>query len=158
MAIVASNADTRIKTSFGEYTVAEAIVLRSRLREKEGKPLYVKLSETERWNKVDFEEHLAEIMTKQYLAARTGINDKNKSLEEQAEAMRLSILGKDVRVRDDKPLTVVDAYIRENRAELFDPLDVTKRAEELRMRNIALLKEIETQIKISNATTWVKLD
>lgn len=33
-AIIASNAATVIKTSFGEYTVAAAIALRNRMREK----------------------------------------------------------------------------------------------------------------------------
>ena len=97
-------------------------------------------------------------MTKQFLAARTAVDEKNKILEGQAEAMRLGILGKDVRVKDDRPLAVVDAYIRDNRAGLLDPLDVTKRAEELRVRNAALLKEIESQIKIMNATTLVEID
>lgn len=35
--------------------------------------------------------------------------------------------------------------------------DVTKRAQELRARNAALLKEIESQIKIMNATTRVEI-
>lgn len=165
-AIVASNAATVIQTSFGEYTVAAAIALRSRLplREKRRMPPFVNvvrrelLSEEERLNETDFEEHLAEVMTKQFLAARTAVDEKNKILEGQAEAMRLGILGKDVRVKDDRPLAVVDAYIRDNRAGLLDPLDVTKRAEELRVRNAALLKEIESQIKIMNATTLVEID
>lgn len=162
-AIVASNAATVIQTSFGEYTVAAAIALRSRLREKRRVLLFQgiirrdTLSKEERMNQTDFEEYLAEVMTKQFLAARTAVDEKNKTLEEQAEAMRLGILGKDVRVKDDRPLAVVDAYIRENRTGLLDPLDVTKRAQELRARNAALLKEIESQIKIMNATTLVEI-
>jgi len=72
--------------------------------------------------------------------------------------MRLSILGKDSKVKDDKPLAVVDTYISQNRAELMDPLEAMKKVEELRMRTATLLKEIDTQIKISNATTLIAID
>ena len=72
--------------------------------------------------------------------------------------MRLSILGKDSKVKDDKPLAVVDTYISQNRAELMDPLEAMKKVEELRMRTATLLKAIDTQIKISNATTLIAID
>lgn len=49
---------------------------------------------------------------------------KNKSLDTQAETMRLSILGKDSKVKDERPLKIVDVYIRENTIEVIDPLDI----------------------------------
>lgn len=161
-AILASNASTVIKTSYGEYTVAAAIALRSRLREKKDKPeLAIEQLRNPRakpYKEAGFEENLAEKMAAQYRTAKKAANEKNKSLEEQAETMRLSILGKDTKVRDDRPLAVVDTYISENRTELMDPLGVMKRVEELRMKTATLLKEIDTQIKISNATTWIGID
>ena len=45
--------------------------------------------------------------------------------------MRLSILGKDSKTKDDKPLGVVDAYVKENTTELVDPLDIKKKIESL---------------------------
>ena len=45
--------------------------------------------------------------------------------------MRLSILGKDSKTKDDKPLGVVDVYVKENTTELVDPLDVKKKLEAL---------------------------
>ena len=45
--------------------------------------------------------------------------------------MRLSILGKDSKVKDEKPLEVVEAYVRENTTELVDPLDAKKKIEEI---------------------------
>lgn len=105
-----------------------------------------------------FEEYLADTITYQYLTARESADSKNKNLDEQAENMRLSILGKDSKVKDDKPLAVVDTYISQNRAELMDPLEAMKKVEELRMRTATLLKEIDTQIKISNATTLIAID
>ena len=158
-AIIASNASTVIKTSYGEYTVAAAIALRNRLREKKEKQkLFVENLRNpgaKPYKEAGFEENLAEKMAAQYHTAQKAANEKNKSLEEQAETMRLSILGKDTKVRDDKPLAVVDAYISENRTELMDPLGAMKLAEELRTKTATLLKEIDTQIKISNATTLI---
>lgn len=70
--------------------------------------------------------------------------------------MRLSILGKDSRVKDDKPLEVVDAYIRENTTEVIDPLAAQEKAQELKERMDTLIKELDTRIKVSNATTTIE--
>ena len=74
-----------------------------------------------------------------------------------AESMRLSILGKDSKVRDDKPLGVVEAYVKENTTELVDPLDIKKKLESLKEKRDTLLTELDTQIKVSNATTFVEI-
>lgn len=71
--------------------------------------------------------------------------------------MRLSILGKDSKIKDDKPLGVVDAYVKENTTELVDPLDIKKKIEGLEEKNNTLLKELDTQIKVSNATTLIEI-
>ena len=71
--------------------------------------------------------------------------------------MRLSILGKDTKVKDEKPLEVVDAYVRENTTELVDPLDVQKKTAELQEKRDALMTELDTQIKVSNATTFIEI-
>lgn len=122
-AIVDSNAKTEISTSYGKFTVAGAISLRSRLR---GGGAY------------DGEA-------------------KNTQLQDTAESMRLSILGKDNKVKDDKPLAVVDTYVKENTTELVDPLDVKKKIEALQERRNSLLTELDTQIKVSNATTFIEI-
>ena len=71
--------------------------------------------------------------------------------------MRLSILGKESKTKDDKPLEVVTTYVKENTAELVDPLDVRKKVEEIRERRTKLLSELDTQIKVSNATTFIEI-
>lgn len=74
-----------------------------------------------------------------------------------AENMRLSILGKDSKAKDDKPLEVVDTYMMENTAELVDPLDVQKKVGEIQEKRAKLLSELDTQIKVSNATTFIEI-
>ncbi len=144
-AIVASNAANTVKTSYGEYTIAGAIALRNRIH---GTGIYA--------DKGNFEEQLTTRMERQYELNIHQAENRNKNLESQAETMRLSILGKDSRVKDDKPLEVVDAYIRENTTEIIDPLDVRVKAQELRDRMDTMLKKLDTQIKVSNATTTIE--
>ncbi len=145
-AIVASNAATMIHTSFGDYTVAGAISLRSRMR---GFSSYD--------DEADFEQNLFNKMKNELDRRLITIENKNKQLETTAESMRLSILGKDSKGKDDKPLEVVATYVKENTAELVDPLDVQKKVEEIQERRTKLLSELDTQIKVSNATTFIEI-
>ena len=145
-AIVASNANTTIRTSYGEFSVAGAISLRARLR---GTGVYDK--------RADFEGKLLEKMEKSFQAQIARLESENRDLQSTAESMRLSILGKDSKVRDDKPLDVVEAYVRENTTVLVDPLDIKKQIEAMKERRENLLRELETQIKVSNATTFIEI-
>lgn len=145
-AIVASNANTMIRTSYGEFSVAGAISLRARLR---GTGVYDK--------RADFEGKLLEKMEKSFQAQIARLESENRDLQSTAESMRLSILGKDSKVRDDKPLDVVEAYVRENTTVLVDPLDIKKQIEAMKERRENLLRELETQIKVSNATTFIEI-
>ena len=145
-AIVASNAATRIQTSYGEFTVAGAISLRSRLR---GSGVYEE--------KADFEGSLLRKMQNDYAVQVRDIEAKNRQLQTTAENMRLSILGKDSKVRDEKPLEVVDAYVRENTTVLVDPLDIQKQIDGIKEKRETLLRELDTQIKVSNATTFIEI-
>lgn len=103
-----------------------------------------------------FETILSAQLERQYQTAVQTAELKNKGLESQAETMRLSILGKDSKVKDAKPLEVVDAYIWENTTEVIDPLESQKKVQELKDKMDALLTELDTQIKVSNATTFIE--
>ena len=72
--------------------------------------------------------------------------------------MRLSILGKDTKTKDETPLKVVDVYVQENTTELIDPLNVRKKIDELNERRETILNELDTKIKVSNATTFVEIN
>ena len=139
-AIITSNANTYIETSFGTYSVAVALSMRNRLREL---------------NAMDFETILRNKMEENYYEVLELKDLRNRRLEEDAEKMRLSIL--DGKYKDDKPLNVVDAYISENTVELIDPLNVLDEIESLKDKHTTLLSELETKIKISNATTFIEI-
>lgn len=144
-AIVNSNANTFVETSYGKYSVASAIALRGRLR---GTSIY----DTD----ADFEGILYDKLHHDYAEAVQISDAKNQRLQSTAEDMRLSILGKDSKVKEDKPLEVVEAYVRENTSELVDPLNIQKKMEELLERKDGLLRELDTLIKVSNATTSIE--
>ena len=146
-AIVDSNAKTEVKTSYGVFTVAGAISLRSRLR---GMDSYD--------GDADFEGKLQEKLNNEYNERVRLCDMKNSQLQNTAESMRLSILGRDTKAKDDKPLGVVDAYVKENTTELVDPLDVKKKLVLLEEKRNILLTELDTQIKVSNATTFIELE
>ncbi len=143
-AIVESNANTYIETSYGRFSVAGAITLRNRMR---GDMKFGGLS--------DFETSLLIKLKKSHYDCIETMERKNKSLAETAEEMRLSILGRESKTKDDKPLEVVETYIKENTMEMADPLDIVKKMEYLQERKDKLLSELETQIKVSNATTFI---
>ncbi|MCD7862372.1 MAG: hypothetical protein LUG61_02380 [Lachnospiraceae bacterium] len=146
-AIVASNAATSIATSYGRFTVAGAISLRGRMR---GTGSY--------GEEADFEERLLLKMKTEYETRVQQSEFKNRQLQATAENMRLSILGKDSKGKEEKPLEVVEAYVKENTTELADPLDAEKKVAELQEKKMALLTELDTQIKVSNATTFIEID
>lgn len=142
-AIINSNASTYIETQFGTFSVAVALSMRNRLREM---------------STMDFETMLRNKMEENYYEVLELKDLRNRRLEEDAEKMRLSILGKDGKCENDKPLSVVDAYIRENTVEFVDPLNVLDKIEALKDKHTTLLSELETKIKISNATTFIEIN
>ena len=143
-AIVASNAATLIETAQGSMTIAAAIALRSRLR---GDGIYDA--------KGAFEDSLIEQAQRQYLQSVTTAENRNKLLESKADDMRMAILGRDAKTKDDAPLEVVTAFIQANTTEVIDPLGVEKKVQDLRERLDALNSELDTKIKVSNATTMI---
>ena len=144
-AIVASNATAMVETSYGKYTVAAAISLKNRL------------AASALPSKNSFEVRLIQRMQKEFNDCMIAIDDKNRDLADTAESMRLSILGKEGKTKETKPLEVVDTYVKENTAELVDPLGIEKRLAGMTERRNKLLKELETQIKVSNATTFITI-
>ena len=144
-AIIASNAATMVETPWNTMSVANAIAIRSRLR-KNGN---FDMSDL-------FELQLMQQLKRQYDVAVQGANQENKRLSDQAENMRLSILGKDQKVKDDKPLEVVDAYVRENTADILDPIGAMDKMQEWKEYIDSFLSEIDTRIKVSNATTTIE--
>lgn len=145
-AIVASNASHFVETSRGRYSVAGAIALRARLK-SDG--IYAEDG--------SFEEALQEQFENQLNAAVREADMRNRAMETQADNMRMAIVGKDNKGKiDGNSLDVVNAFMASNKTEIIDPLDSKVKIEELKERIASLLSELDTQIKVSNATTMIE--
>lgn len=145
-AIVASNATTKIQTSYGEFTIAGAISLRGRLR---GTGAYR--------DDAEFEGTLLQKMERDFRARIQSVEDKNRKTQAEAEQMRLAILGKEAKTTDEKAMAFVETYVSENTVTLVDPLGIEKMVEEMKEKRDTLLRELDTQIKVSNATTYIEI-
>lgn len=146
-AILRSNAETIIETSYGTMSIANALALRSRLS----------CSNTYDSDS-NFEGNLMMKLQEELNEKIRVMEQKNKGLQNTAETMRLSILGKNTKTKDETPLKVVDVYVQENTTELIDPLNVRKKIDELNERRETILNELDTKIKVSNATTFVEIN
>ena len=146
-AILRSNAETIIETSYGAMSIANALALRSRLNCSNAYD-----------SDSNFEGNLMMKLQEELNEKIRVMEQKNKVLQNTAETMRLSILGKDTKTKDETPLKVVDVYVQENTTELIDPLNVRKKINELNERRETILNELDTKIKVSNATTFVEIN
>lgn len=146
-AILHSNAETIIETSYGTMSIANALALRSRLSCSNAYD-----------SDSNFEGNLMMKLQEELNEKIRVMEQKNKGLQNTAETMRLSILGKDTKTKDETPLKVVDVYVQENTTELIDPLNVRKKIDELNERRETILNELDTKIKVSNATTFVEIN
>lgn len=142
-AIINSNANTFIELSSGRCSIEAAIALRTRLKETSVV--------------TDFDSLLIKKMTEAYDNAVRIVNNENQRVQSSAEVMRNSILGKDSKVKEDNSLLEpVEVYVRENSFEFVDPLDLKKKIESLVDSRDSLLQELDTKIKVSNATTMIE--
>lgn len=146
-AILRSNAETMIETSYGTMSIANALALRSRLNCSNAYD-----------SDSNFEGNLMMKLQEELNEKIRVMEQKNKGLQNTAETMRLSILGKDTKTKDETPLKVVDVYVQENTTELIDPLNVRKKINELNERRETILNELDTKIKVSNATTFIEIN
>lgn len=161
-AITCSNANTFLETSRGRMTVSCAIALRNRLR---GSGSYGELT--------DFEGRLAKQMETGYQEMQALQRRKNETVRrEGAEKKKGAAATQIVLMKNGRAAgksqggpgaergkgTDTDAPRSDKGEELlrlFDPLNLRRRAEEITEEREAILAELETKIKISNATTFV---
>lgn len=163
-AITTANAMTVLETSLGPMTVSCAIALRGRLR---GSGPYGELT--------DFEGRLANRMEECYAAQQELLHRKNEAMRRENAVQRkrggnrIVVLQNPENTGSERsiPETVGNAavkggeYHRKDKIpdllRMFDPIDIRKKAEEITEAKEALLAELETKIKISNAVTYIEV-
>lgn len=145
IAITLSNATTEIKTKSGKVmTVAAAIALRKALVEG-GR------------NNADFTGHLLDKLEKQYNTAVTTLKRTNDIADAQAEKFKEGFVSKDsnkkISEEDAESLTKLTKGLY---GEMIDPIKIEDEMNSLDEEYGLLLKELETAIKVSNATTTIE--
>lgn len=145
MAITQANAETSIELKSGRtMTRAAAIALRRSLSEK---------------NTTDFTGMLLDKLERQYADAAEGVGRFNDKSEKEFENYKMAFISKDYSKRElsDQELEVINNMVKPLYGELVDPIGIDKEIKSLHDDYDKLLKEIDTAIKISNATTYIEI-
>lgn len=116
------------------------------------------LFDASRTIKGDFETEAIQLMQNQMVEVMEKVKKAQTSLEASAEEMRNSILGSDKAKKDAASMAVVDEYLKTNRYKLVDPLNLTEKLAQMKTDRDALYSELDTAIKISNATTKIQVN
>lgn len=145
-AVLASNASVWLDTSRGRMTVAAAVALRNRLR-----------GNGPCGDMADFEGKLIRQMRDQYEEADRARRQKNACARKNGDDLK-GRKGKSGRAEIAGRPGISIAMAQESAGErlrLFDPLEILRRADEMEEEREEFLVELETGIRISNATTYV---
>lgn len=141
VAITLSNANTKIKTKSGqEMTVAAAIAMRKQLK-----------SDT------DFSFKLLDELKTQWEYSVCKLKGVNSNADLMGEKVLNSFLSKEstktIETKDNESLKELTKGLY---GEMVDPIKIEEEIQKLEEEHSVLLKELETAIKVSNATTTVK--
>ena len=66
--------------------------------------------------------------------------------------------GGDKAKKDSASIAVVDEYLKKNSYKLVDPLSLADKLQSLKEEREDLYKELDTAVKISNATTTIQVN
>lgn len=140
-AIIRSNATTKIVVGGKEMSVAEAISMRNRLRND------LPGSST-------FEYTLCSIMASKLRDEKLFADGENRRLEKSVETMFSDMLSGE---GDNTSAQIIEEYKNKNMVKVIDPLGVEKLVADIQEEMSDTLNELETQIKVSNATTTIEV-
>ena len=144
IALTLSNATTDITTRSGKtMTRAAAIALRKQLLGNSTKDS-------------DFTGALIEKIRTQYEEAQVAVARLNSNADAQAEKFKDNLTNKETGKLDEDSLKAVNKLVEDQYGELVDPLDMTNELKKLVDDYDNLVKELESAIKVSNATTYVE--
>ena len=137
-AITQSNAETTVTVNDKTMTVAQAISLKNRIKTRN-----------------NFEAMIVRKMKDSLSASArlAGMYEKEaENLKNQHTAM---VVGKDKNI-SEKDLDTIQSLVEQDLPEIIDPLSIADKYNELSDKYNGLEKEINTALKISNATTEIE--
>lgn len=137
-AIIRSNAETKITINGNEMSVAEAIALRQSITNSASYHMAL----------------LCDYMRADYDRSAENAAASNEVLQQRVTQMYLNLVGGETEGKREAQ-TVVEEYRKANEVCVIDPLGVVELVEQRRTQISEMLTEINTKIKISNATTMI---
>lgn len=143
VAITQANATVEIETRSGvKMTRAAAIALR-RTISGDGSS--------------DFDAMLIAVLTKQRDIAVTNVQALNRKADTETENYKMNLTGRDGNKKlSEDEVQMVEKLTADLYGELIDPIKVETELKALVDKHDALVKELDSAIKVSNATTYVE--
>ena len=142
-AITLANATTEIETRSGvRMTRAAAISMRKSFSSSEG---------------TDFTGFLLQTMQYQYDSAVSSVVVLNKKADSELENYKNNLTSKsDAKALSQEQIEMCEKLTADLHGELVDPIKIEEQISKLRDDYDTLKKELDTAIKVSNATTYVE--
>lgn len=147
VAITQSNASTEIETRSGvKMTRAAAIAQR-------------KIFTGNSASDSDFTGALLRTMKMQYQHAVMRQSELDSEANKQAELLKVNFIGKDStkKITEDD-IKTIETMVAPIYGNLVDPLNLKEEYDKMLDSYNSLIKELETAIKVSNATTYIEID
>ncbi len=142
-AILLANATTKIEVAGKTMTRAAAINLRKMMKGQG-------LADT------DFTDAMIRKMTTDLERARLKIAKSQEVADRQREVMSNSLVSSDKKVLSEDNLKSITAYCDNLVLKLVDPIDIEKTIADMQEKWDNLTTNLESAIRISNATTYVE--
>ena len=142
-AILLANATTKIEVAGKTMTRAAAINLRKMMKGQG-------LADT------DFTDVMIRKMTTDLDRARLKIARSQEVADRQREVMSNSLVSSDKKVLSEDNLKSITAYCDNLVLKLVDPIDIEKTIADMQEKWDSLTTNLESAIRISNATTYVE--
>ena len=142
-AILLANATTKIEVAGKTMTRAAAINLRKMMKGQG-------LADT------DFTDAMIRKMTTDLDRARLKIARSQEVADRQREVMSNSLVSSDKKVLSEDNLKSITAYCDNLMLKLVDPIDIEKTIADMQEKWDNLSTNLESAIRISNATTYVE--
>ncbi|MBR4457366.1 MAG: hypothetical protein IKS31_00190 [Clostridia bacterium] len=139
-AVIMSNALTKVVIAGKEYTVAQAIDMKS-----SGNNYLNALRQT-------LEEQLAG-------AVKMTEKENGSKLEERADTYLTSMYsGSDLKNMSDEIKKVRDAFIASQAIDIVDPIDASQEVEKLKDQTDAFMADVDSALSVSNALTTIEVE
>lgn len=137
-AVVQSNATTSVDINGKQYTVAEAIELKT--------------------HGMSYQNKLVQKMLAQFsYAVRDAETQNGQRLQNAAESYVTGLYGGKEKMSSEAAIEDLRRYIEFNTLDIIDPLDIQEAAGSLNKEIVTFLDEVDSAITVSNATTTLTI-